>query len=344
MQYNLLGQTGLLVSEICLGTMTFGGKGFWEKIGAIDQSIVNDLIKTAFDKGVNFIDTANVYSFGLSETMTGEALKKLGLPRDEMVIATKSTGIMDENNLNSRGQSRYHIMNAVDQSLQRLQLDHIDLYQIHGFDPLVPMEETLSTLNDLVRSGKIRYIGLCNLPAWLIADALAISERQGWSKFVSVQSYYTIAGRDLEREVIPLIQNKKLGLMVWSPLAGGLLSGKYDRSGQGPEGSRRNNFDFPVVDKERAFNCIDVMRGIAEGYNVSVAQIAQAWLLHQSSVTSIIVGAKRVDQLVDNIASTQIKLTEAELVKLNEVSQLPPEYPGWMIERQASYRNQMAKE
>ncbi|MCB0415256.1 MAG: aldo/keto reductase, partial [Bdellovibrionales bacterium] len=333
MQYNLLGQTGLLVSEICLGTMTFGGKGFWEKIGAIDQSIVNDLIKTAFDKGVNFIDTANVYSFGLSETMTGEALKKLGLPRDEMVIATKSTGIMDENNLNSRGQSRYHIMNAVDQSLQRLQLDHIDLYQIHGFDPLVPMEETLSTLNDLVRSGKIRYIGLCNLPAWLIADALAISERQGWSKFVSVQSYYTIAGRDLEREVIPLIQNKKLGLMVWSPLAGGLLSGKYDRSGQGPEGSRRNNFDFPVVDKERAFNCIDVMRGIAEGYNVSVAQIAQAWLLHQSSVTSIIVGAKRVDQLVDNIASTQIKLTEAELVKLNEVSQLPPEYPGWMIER-----------
>lgn len=343
MRYNLLGKTGLLVSEICLGTMTFGGKGFWEQMGGIDQETVNDLLKTAFDSGVNFIDTANVYSFGMSETMTGEAIKKLGLPRNEFVIATKSTGIMDEDNLNARGQSRYHIMNAVDESLKRLQVDHIDLYQIHGVDPLIPMEETLSTLNDLVRSGKVRYIGLCNLPAWMIADALGISERKGWSQFVSVQSYYTIAGRDLEREVIPLIENKNLGLMVWSPLAGGLLSGKYDRDGKGPDGSRRNNFDFPVVDKDRAFACIEVMEKIADHHNVSVAQIAQAWLLHQKAVTSIIVGAKRKEQLVDNIASTKVKLTKDELTSLNEVSQLPEEYPGWMISRQGSYRDQVEK-
>ncbi|MGE4133322.1 MAG: aldo/keto reductase [Bdellovibrionales bacterium] len=343
MKYNLLGQTGLLVSEVCLGTMTFGGKGFWEQMGGLDQSAASELVKASVDKGVNFIDTADVYSFGISETMTGEAIKKLGIPRKELVIATKSTGAMDENNLNARGQSRYHIMNAVDESLKRLQMDHIDLYQIHGVDPLVPIEETLSTLNDLVRTGKVRYIGLCNLPAWLIADALATSERHGWAKFVSVQAYYTIASRDLEREVIPLIQNKKLGLMVWSPLAGGLLSGKYDKSGKGPDGSRRNNFDFPVVDKERAFTCIDVMRDIAKTHQVSVAQVAQSWLLHQKAVTSIIVGAKRVDQLVDNLASTQVQLTEADLNALNEVSQLPPEYPGWMIERQSGYRSQFSK-
>jgi len=341
MKYNLLGKTGLYVSEMCLGTMTFGGgenTGMWDKIGNLKIDEVKALMRGAFDKGVNFIDTANVYSFGLSERLTGEAIKQLGLPRHELVIATKSTGVMDESNPNSRGQSRYHIMNAVDESLKRLQLDHIDLYQIHGVDPLVDLEETLSTLNDLVRNGKVRYIGLCNLPAWQIAKALGISERKGWARFESVQSYYTIASRDLEREILPLVEDQNLGLMVWSPLAGGLLSGKYNRDGSGPAGSRRVNFDFPVVNKDRAFNCIDAMKVIATEHQATVAEIALAWLLSRKNVSSVIVGAKNIQQLNDNLSATKIKLTSSDLQVLDEVSKLPEEYPGWMIARQSEYR------
>ncbi len=340
MKYNLLGRTGLYVSEMCLGTMTFGGSsGIWGQIGNLQVEQATELVKLAFDHGINFIDTANVYSFGLSEKITGEAIKKLGMPRDQFVIATKSTGIMNDQP-NGRGQSRYHIMNEVEASLKRLQLDHIDLYQIHGVDPLTPIEETLSTLNDLVRSGKVRYIGLCNLAAWQIMKALAVSEKHGWSRFESVQAYYTIAGRDLEREVLPLVEDQKMGVMVWSPLAGGLLSGKYNRDGSGPAGSRRLNFDFPVVDKERAFNCIDVMKKVASEHKATVAEIALAWLLHQKNVTTVIIGAKTPEQLKDNIAATKVRLTEADLKALNEVSQLPPEYPAWMISRQAEYRIQ----
>lgn len=338
MKYNLLGRTGLYVSEMCLGTMTFGGsEGIWGQIGNLQLDEVSQLVKRAFDRGINFIDTANVYSFGKSEMLTGQAIKKLGLPREQLVIATKSTGIMNEDP-NGRGQSRYHILNEVEASLKRLQIDHIDLYQIHGLDPLVPMEETLSTLNDLVRSGKVRYIGLCNLAAWQIMKALGISELRGWSRFESVQAYYTIAGRDLEREIIPLVDEQKLGVMVWSPLAGGLLSGKYNRDGSGPAGSRRNNFDFPVVDKDRAFRVIDVMRTVADQKKISVAQVALAWLLHQKNVTSVIIGAKNVSQLDDNLAATKVQLSENDLRALNEVSQLPPEYPGWMLSRQGEYR------
>ncbi len=239
---------------------------------------------------------------------------------------------------NGGGHSRYHLMNEVDASLKRLQIDHIDLYQLHGVDPLTPLEEALSTLNDLVRSGKVRYIGLCNMPAWHIMKALAISDKRGWATFASVQSYYTIAGRDLEREIIPLAQDQGLGIMVWSPLAGGLLSGKFTADGKGPKGARRTTFDFPVMDKERTFRCIDAMRPIAEKRKVSVAQVALAWLLHQKPVTSLIIGAKNVEQLQDNIASTKLQLAKDELKTLNEVSKLPPEYPGWMIEAQGEYR------
>jgi aryl-alcohol dehydrogenase-like predicted oxidoreductase len=338
MRYNLLGQTGLYVSEICLGTMTFGGgKGIWGNIGDLQIDEVSKQVKHAFDQGINFIDTANVYSFGLSESLTGEAIQKLGLPRDQLVIATKSTGAMSEDP-NGRGQSRYHIMNQVDASLKRLKIDHIDLYQLHGLDPVLPIEETLSTLNDLVRSGKVRYIGLCNMAAWQIMKALGISDKRGWARFESVQAYYTIAGRDLEREVLPMTQEQKLGVMVWSPLAGGLLSGKYNRDGSGPAGARRTNFDFPVVDKERAFNCVDVMRKIGDKHKVSVAQVALSWLLHQRGVTTVIVGAKTVEQLADNIAATKVKLTEDDLKALNDVSQLPAEYPGWMLSRQTEGR------
>lgn len=337
MRYKLLGRTGLYVSELCLGAMTFGGKGFWGDMGNLQLDEASALVAASFDSGINFIDTANVYSFGESEILTGQAIKKLGLPRDELVIATKATGVMNELP-NGRGQSRYHLMNEVDASLKRLQIDHIDLYQLHGIDPLTPIEEALSTLNDLVRSGKVRYIGLSNMPAWQIMKALAISDKRGWASFVSVQSYYSIAGRDLEREIIPLVQDQGLGIMVWSPLAGGLLSGKYSADGKGPEGARRTTFDFPVVDKERAFRCIEAMRPIAENHKVSIAQVALAWLLHQKPVTSVIIGARNVEQLRDNIASTKLQLAEDELDALNEVSKLPPEYPGWMLEMIGAYR------
>jgi aryl-alcohol dehydrogenase-like predicted oxidoreductase len=338
MRYRLLGRTGLYVSELCLGTMTFGAQGFWRVMGGLGQDAATALVKQAVDAGVNFIDTANVYALGEAETITGNAIKQLGLRRDEIVVATKATGIIDEQAINGRGQSRYHLMNQIDASLERLQLDHVDLYQLHGFDPLTPLEEALSTLNDLVRSGKVRYIGLCNMAAWQIMKGLAISAGQGWSRFESVQAYYTVAGRDLEREVLPLLQDQQLGLMVWSPLAGGLLSGKFDRDGQAPEGARRTSFDFPVVDKERAFRCVDAMRPIAARHQVSVARVALAWLLARPSVSSVIVGARTSGQLADNLAATRLVLSAEDLAVLDEVSALPPEYPGWMLAVQGKYR------
>lgn len=338
MRYNILGNTGLYVSELCLGTMTFGGNGgIWENIGKLQIDDVSKIVKTAFDAGVNFIDTANVYSFGQSEQLLGEALHQLGLPRDEMVIATKVTSPMNQE-FNNAGHSRFHIMNQVDASLKRLKLDHIDLYQLHGVDRFTPTEDVLRTLDDLVTSGKVRYIGVSNWAAWQIAKALGISERRGFARFESVQSYYTIASRELEREVVPMTRDQKIGIMVWSPLAGGLLSGKYDADGKGPAGARRTTFDFPIVDRPRAQKCLDVMRPIAQRHGVSVAQVALGWLLHQPQVTTVIIGAKTTDQLNDNIASTKLKLSDDDLKVLNEASALLPEYPGWMIERQSTYR------
>ncbi len=339
MRYHLLGQTGLFVSEICLGTMTYGGnKGIWENIGNLQQDAVNEQMRFAVEAGINFIDTANVYSLGKSEILLGQSLKDLALPRSQLIIATKSTGSMDESP-NGRGQSRHHIFNEVDASLRRLQLDYIDLYQVHGFDPLTPFEESLSALNDLVRSGKVRYIGLCNMAAWQVMKSLGVSERKGFAKFISVQAYYSIAGRDLEREVVPLLEDQKLGLMVWSPLAGGLLSGKYkDADDKGPSGARRATFDFPPVDKDRAFKCIDAMRPLAQQHQVSVAQIALAWILSKPFVSSVIIGAKSMDQLRDNIAATRVQLSADEIKLLDDVSQLAPEYPGWMLAFQGQAR------
>ena len=337
MKYRLLGNTGLYVSELCLGTMTFGASGFWEVMGGLRQEAVNEQLKRAFDAGINFIDTANVYSFGESETLVGQAIRDLGLPRNRLVIATKATGPMSDV-ANARGQSRYHLMHEIDASLKRLQVDHVDLYQLHAFDPVTPLEESLSTLNDLVRSGKVRTIGLCNMAAWQVMKGLAISDRRHWPRFESVQAYYTIAGRDIEREIVPLLNDQRLGLMVWSPLAGGLLTGKFTRDGQGPAGTRRASFDFPVVDKERAFRCVDAMRPIAERHGVSVAQIALAWLLSRPWVSTVIVGARSLEQLDDNIAASSVVLTETDLKELEEVSRLPSEYPGWMLAMQAKYR------
>jgi aryl-alcohol dehydrogenase-like predicted oxidoreductase len=338
MRMKKLGATGLVVSEICLGTMTFSdGEGFWGPIGNTDQAGATGIVKTALERGVNFIDTADVYSFGVAETMTGQALKSLAVPRDQFVLATKVLGRMGPG-VNQSGLSRAHILHSIDASLKRLQLDYIDLYQTHGRDPLTPLEETLDALDACVRAGKVRYIGLCNLPAWEIAKALGISAQRSLARFQSVQAYYSIAGRDLEREIVPLAKDQNLAILPWSPLAGGILSGKFSRDGAGPAGSRRTTFDFPPVDRDRAFRVIDVMRPIAAAHAVSVARVALAWLLQQNAVTSVIIGARTHEQLIDNLAAADSQLAAPELAALDAASALPPEYPGWMLERQASDR------
>lgn len=336
MRYRTLGPSGLLVSELCLGTMTFGGSdGMWGQIGQLQQEEADGLVKAAFDAGINFIDTANVYAGGESERILGQAIRNLGIPRDDVVIATKVLGPMGEGP-NARGASRTHIMAQAKASLSRLQMDHIDLYQIHGFDPVTPMAETLEALDTLVRQGRVRYIGLSNWAAWQIVKAIGITEARKLAPILSLQAYYTLVGRDLEREVVPMLRAEGLGLMVWSPLAGGFLSGKY--SGGTTNDGRRASFDFPPVDLARGNAAIEVMREIASAKDCTVAQVALAWLLHQPVVTSVIIGAKRIEQLQDNIRSTEVVLTAEDLAALDSVRKLPPEYPGWMLERQSQYR------
>jgi len=336
---NTLGRTGLLTSELCLGTMTFGGSEgtMWSSIGQLNQADAERLMGQALDAGINFIDTADVYGAGSSEEITGQALRNLKVARDQVVVASKVFGETGPG-ANMRGNTRSHILDGVKASLRRLQLDHIDLYQIHGFDPITPIEETVRALDQLVRHGHVRYVGVSNWAAWQIVKALGIAERLGLARFESLQAYYTVAGRDLEREVVPMLGSEGLGLMVWSPLAGGLLSGKYGREQNAEAGSRRMAFDFPPVNKERAWNIIDEMREIARAREATVAQIALAWLLHQPHVTSVIVGAKKPEQLADNIGATQVQLSQDDLRKLGAVSALPSEYPGWMLERQGEFR------
>ncbi len=338
MRYNQLGRTGLLVSELCFGTMTFGGQdAMWKQIGSLQQADADRLIRVAHEAGINFIDTADIYAEGLSEEMTGQSIRNLGLKRDELVIATKAFGPVGPGP-NSRGSSRYHIMNAVKASLRRLKLDHIDLYQLHGFDPVTPVEETMRAMDSLVQDGLIRYVGVSNWAAWQIVKAQGIAENQHLARIDSLQAYYTLAGRDLERELVPMMQSEQVGLMVWSPLAGGLLSGKYDGNDDAGEGGRRSGFDFPPVDRDRGAAVIAAMRPIAGRHCVSVAQIALAWLLHQPVVTSIIIGVNREEQLVDNIAACNVSLTADDLTTLDACSLLPPEYPGWMVGLQRAYR------
>ncbi|KTD68196.1 MULTISPECIES: aldo/keto reductase [Legionella] len=337
MEYKTLGNTGLLVSTLCLGTMTFGGKGFWETVGAVDQAGVDKLIKASMDAGINFFDTADIYSEGESERILGKAFKNLNIARKDVVIATKVYGRVGPG-YNDIGASRGHIMDAVDASLRRLNTDYIDLYQIHGNDSITPVEETLRALDTLVQQGKVRYIGCSNWQAWKIAKALGISQFKNLARFDTLQAYYSLAGRDLEREIIPLLESEKTGLLVWSPLAGGLLSGKFSRENQTPEHSRRSSFDFPIVDKDRAWKILDVLRPIAKNHNCSVARVALAWLLTRPAVTSVIIGAKRIEQLEDNLEAVSLKLSIDEITQLDAVSALPPEYPGWMLPFQSMDR------
>jgi aryl-alcohol dehydrogenase-like predicted oxidoreductase len=338
MEYKTLGNTGLLVSTLCLGTMTFhGSSAFWQKIGSVDQAGADELLKHSLDAGINFVDTADVYSDGESEKTLGQSLKNLGLPRKDIVIATKVFGRVGMGR-NDVGASRGHIMDAVEASLTRLQTDHIDLYQIHANDSVTPLEEILRALDNLVTQGKVRYVGCSNWQAWKIARSLGISEMKNLARLDTLQAYYSIAGRDLEREIVPLLEAEKIGLLVWSPLAGGLLSGKFSRDNQKPEGSRRSEFDFPIVDKERAWKVLDVMMPIAQGHGCSPARVALAWLLTKPFVTSVIIGAKRPEQLHDNIAAVDLHLSGDEIKQLDEVSVLPVEYPGWMLPFQNASR------
>jgi aryl-alcohol dehydrogenase-like predicted oxidoreductase len=331
MKYHTLGPTGLLVSEICLGTMTFAsGEGIWKSVAGVEQNLADQLLKRSFDAGVNFVDTANVYTNGESEKTLAKAIGNVGIARKDIVIATKAFGRTGPGR-NDVGASRGHIMDAVEASLKRLQTDYIDLYQIHAADSVTPVEETLRALDNLVSQGKVRYLGCSNWYAWQLMKALGISEAKNLTKMDTLQAYYSIAGRDLEREIVPLLKDQGTGLLVWSPLAGGLLSGKFSRDNQKPEDSRRSSFDFPIVDKERTWRILDALRPIAQAHNTGVATIALAWVLAKPFVTSVIIGAKRADQLDQNLAAVDVQLTPEEMKQLDDVSTLPPEYPGWMV-------------
>ena len=330
MRYRLLGKTGLYVSELCLGTMTFGGKGFWEAIGKLSASEAEAMVGTSLDAGINFIDTADAYSEGESEKLLGAALGSLRTPRDQVIIASK-VRLRTGPGPNQVGLSRSHIFNSIDASLRRLKMDYVDLYQIHGVDIDTPIEETIAALDIVVRSGKVRYIGFCNLPAWYAMKAIAFAEKQGMSSFVSAQMYYSVASRDIEREIVPMAMDTNLAILPWSPLAGGLLSGKFDLEKPGPEGARRTKFDFPPVDKERTKKVLKELRAVSEAMGTSVARVSLAWLLTRPFVTSVIIGAKTREQLMDNLVASDVNMASEHITRIDTASVLPPEYPGWMV-------------
>ena len=335
MRYHTLGPTGVLVSELCLGTMTFGES--WG-LGGIDVNAATALVTRALDAGINFVDTADVYSEGRSEEILGQALRGR---RDRVVLATKAFGRMGKG-ANDSGLSRYHLVRACEASLRRLGTDRIDLYQVHGFDALTPIEETLRALDQLVASGKVVSVGFCNLAAWQAAKALGISGSNGLAKFVSAQMYYSLVGRDVEHEVVPFCLSEGLALLPWSPLAGGFLTGKYRRDQAGhPEGSRfaTSKFgEFPPVDKAKGFDVVDRLLELAVAHDTTPTTIALKWLLSRAVVTSVIIGVRHLEQLDANLAATSVEVTQEALDGLTELTEPPTLYPNWMIQRQAVNR------
>lgn len=338
MDYKLLGNTGLFVSELSFGTMSFGGEGMWKSVGEQQQEEADELVKMAVDAGINFIDTANVYSFGQSEEILGNSIDNLDLDPNELVISTKVRGAMDDGP-NSQGLSRYHIFNSVEASLERLNLDQIDLLYVHGVDSVMPIEEIMKNLNDIVDSGYVRYIGVSNWPAWMVAKANEIAHSRGWHQFKAMQYYYSLSGRDAEDALIPYAQSENLAFVPWSPLAGGFLTGKFTRDQESSgENARRVEFDFPPIDKEKAYDIVDILKEIADKHDVTVAETALAWVRHQKGVTSTLIGAKNTDQLASNLRSSEIELTDEDLRALDEVSAVPVRYPFWMVNFQNQNR------
>lgn len=330
MRMRRLGNSGLFVSELSFGAMTFGGTdGIWGQVGRLGQDEADMLVQAALKAGINLFDTANVYANGRSEEILGRSLRNLGVPREEVVIATKVASAMGDGP-NRRGASRGHILAEARTSLKRLGLDYIDLYQIHAFDPATPIEETLQALDALVDAGDVRYVGLSNWAAWQIMKAIGIARARQLAPITSLQAYYTLVARDLEREIAPLLLSEGVGLMVWSPLAGGYLTGKYSGV-RDSAGGRQTELDFPPIDRVRGEPLIEVLRAVAAKHARSPAQIAIAWLLTQPVVSSVIVGAKRVEQLQENVQATEIVLDQDDCAGLDAVSRLPIEYPSWSL-------------
>jgi aryl-alcohol dehydrogenase-like predicted oxidoreductase len=333
MKYRFLGNTGLRVSELCFGCMTFG-QGFFG-IGEVEQQSATALVKRALDGGINFFDTADIYSRGQSEEVLGGALAELGVDRDSVVIATKVRGPMSEQagngtgDMNNVGLSRKHIIAGCEASLRRLGTGHIDLYQIHGPDDRTPLEETMRALEDLVRQGKVRYVGCSNLAGWQVVKANGLAGPG--ARFVSLQAYYSLLGRELELDLVPMCQDQGLGIMVWSPLAGGFITGKYRRGQAQPEGSRRTSFDFPPIDKEKGYDLVEKLDALAKAKHSTIPRLALSWVLHQRGITSVLIGAKRMEQLEDNLATVDVEWTDEELAELAELTAPPNLYPHWML-------------
>ncbi len=331
MKTRFLGNTGVRVSELCFGAMTFGGKGYWTGIGQVQQKEADELVNTAIDGGINFFDTADVYSEGLSEQILGKAL---GDKRKDIILATKVRSRTGPGP-NDVGLSRKHIVDSCNASLKRLGTDYIDLYQVHSFDPRTPLEETLRALDDLVRDGKVRYIGVSNFTGWQLMKALSISEKQNLERFVTLQALYSLIARDLENELVPLSLDQKLGILPWSPLGGGFLTGKYRRGRPRPEGARRTDptNQFLQYDEEKGFDIVDELEKIAASHQATITQAALNYLLRKPGVTSVIIGAKTKIQLTDNLKTTDWEMTPDEVARLDELSKPPRVYPYWMLER-----------
>ena len=331
MEMRFLGNSGVKVSEICFGAMIFGGKGYWKVIGELEQKDANELVNIALEAGVNFFDTADVYSEGLSEEILGKAL---GKHRKEIILATKVRGRTGKGP-NEVGLSRHHIIGNCNASLKRLGTDYIDLYQLHSFDPYTPQEETLRALDDLVRAGKVRYIGASNHSGWQLMKALAISDKQNLEKFVTLQAYYSLVSRDLENELVPLCLDQKLGILPWSPLGGGFLTGKYRRGKDRPKNARRTDLEsqFLQFDEEKGFDIVDELEKIAKNHTATIAQAALNYLLRKPGVTSVIIGARTKEQLTDNLKTSDWKMTAEEIARLDELSAPTKVYPYWMLQR-----------
>lgn len=325
MDYLPLGNTGLYVSRFCFGAMTFGDTEASAWIGNEGQEAANKMVSTCLDAGINFFDTSNAYGWGTSERMLGKALEG---KREDAIIATK-VYFPAHPDVNRLGASRVAIMREVEASLERLGTDRIDLYQLHQWDSSTPIEETLRALDDCVRQGKVRYIGLCNAAGWQIAKADGTANVLGTERFCSVQAYYSLVGRELEWDIIPATQDLGLGTMIWSPLAAGYLSGKY--TGDDTSQGRRSAMEFPPVNLEQGAEIISVLREIGEAHGgASPSRVALSWLLHRDGVTSVIVGARKQEQLEDNLEAIHLKLSKDEMKRLNDVSAIKPVYPGWM--------------
>ena len=331
MKIHFLGKTGIKVSELCFGTMTFGGRGRHKIIGEVDQKEADTLVGMALDAGINFFDTADVYSEGLSEEICGKAL---GTQRKNIILATKVRARIGPGP-NDVGLSRHHILEGCNASLKRLGTDYIDLYQVHSFDPITPLEETLRALDDLVRQGKVRYIGCSNFAGWQLMKALSISERYGWEKFVSLQALYSLIARELENELVPLCLDQGMGILVYSPLGGGFLTGKYRRGQPRPEGARLSQTESSSLpfDEEKGFNIVEQLDRIGKEHNATVAQAALNYLLRKQGITSVIIGARTREQLAENLRTIDWKMTPAEVTRLDELTQPIPIYPYELLAR-----------